>query len=113
MRKIYDWKTELYWRLPVLLQEAALSTYAAYLDRRYYGSEYEKWQLELSNQQRWPLSQVREWQNRRLQFILEIAATRVPYYREKWRQLDWRSVISVADLSRLPLLDKHAIRQNE
>jgi phenylacetate-CoA ligase len=90
-----------------------MSTYAAYLDRRYYGSGYEKWQLEFSDQQRWPLNQVREWQNRRLQFILEIAATRVPYYREKWRQLDWRSVISVADLSILPLLDKHAIRQNE
>jgi hypothetical protein len=32
-----DWCMELYWRLPVRLQETALGLYAGYLDRLYYG----------------------------------------------------------------------------
>lgn len=31
-----DWKMEFYWRLPVALQEFALSLYACHLDRLYY-----------------------------------------------------------------------------
>ena len=38
----YDWKMELYWRMPVWLQEAALSLYTRKLDTLYYGAEYEK-----------------------------------------------------------------------
>ena len=37
---IHDWKMELYWRLPVFLQEAALYCYAGYLDKLYYGDGY-------------------------------------------------------------------------
>jgi phenylacetate-CoA ligase len=51
--------------------------------------------------------------NRRLQLIVQLAATRVPYYRERWRDIEWRTVRSAADLHHLPLLDKQAIRQNE
>ena len=93
---------ELYWRLPVLLQEAALSAYALYLDQRYYGTTYEKYRRELMRHQEWSPAEAMEWQNRRLEFIVQLAATRVPHYREQWRQLDWRSVRSVADFNELP-----------
>src|SRR5688500_5450770 len=111
MRKVYDWKMELYWRMPVLLQESVLSTYAVYLDRRYYGSTYAEWVRKLGGQSKWSYGESAEWQNRRLQFILRLAAARVPYYREQWRDLDWQAVRTTADLQALPLLDKHAIRQ--
>jgi phenylacetate-CoA ligase len=103
----------LYWGLPILLQEAALTTYGAYLDYRYYGPAYGKWYSILSRQRELSRAELERWQGRRLQSVLELAATRVPYYRQRWRHLDWRSVHSAAELDRLPVLDKHDIRQNE
>ena len=110
---IHDWKMELYWRLPVALQEAALSLYATYLDRMYYGDGYESWRQRYREWQNWSRTEAAAWQNRQLQAIVQLAAARVPYYRSRWRDLDWRSVRSAADLSRLPLLDKQSLRQNE
>jgi hypothetical protein len=113
MRRVYDWKMELYWRLPVRLQETALSLYAARLDKRYYGPAHDKFLEELKERQEWSTAEFQQWQSQRLQYIVELAATKVPYYREQWRQLDWRSVRSAADLSVLPPLHKQSIRQNE
>lgn len=110
---MHDWKMELYWRLPVPLQEAALSWYAGYLDRMYYGDGYESWRRQYRQWQRWSRDEAEAWQARQLQAMVHVAASRVPYYRSGWRDLDWRSIRSATDLPRLPLLDKHSIRQNE
>ena len=83
---IYDWKMELYWRLPVFLQESALSVYARHLDQLYYGDGYERWRQEFSGWKNWSRSEAEAWQNEQLQSIIELAATRVPYYRENWRR---------------------------
>jgi phenylacetate-CoA ligase len=110
---IYDWKMELYWRLPVLLQETALSLYGGHLDRVYYGPGYDEWRRGFKNWQTWSRAGAHEWQNRQLQSLVSLAATRVPYYREHWRKLDWKSVRSAADLPILPRVEKQSIRQNE
>ncbi len=110
---IDDWKMEIYWRLPVYLQETALSLYARRLDQLYYGDGYQKWRRQFEQWKEWSRSEADAWENQQLQFILELAGTRVPYYREAWRKLDWRSVHSERDLSILPLLDKQSLRQNE
>src|SRR5215813_2958673 len=102
MRRIYDWKMELYWRLPVFVQESMLSAYAAYLDRRYYGRAHDEWLEKFSERINWSRAETEQWQNERLQFLINLAATRVPYFREHWRDLDWRRVRSSADLHMLP-----------
>jgi phenylacetate-CoA ligase len=110
---MYDWRMELYWRLPVFCQEFALSIYARYLDQLYYGYGYEKWRDECNEWKDWSRFQAEAWQNEELKSIIALAATRVPFYREKWRLVDWRAVRSAEDLKILPLLDKQTIRQNE
>jgi phenylacetate-CoA ligase len=110
---IHDWKMELYWRLPVFVQEAALDFYAGYLDKAYYGDGYEKWRRKYQEWQAWSRTEAQAWQNEQLCRIVELAATRVPYYRNLWLGLDWRSVRLTTDLHGLPTLDKQAIRQNE
>lgn len=110
---IYDWKMELYWRLPVLLQETALSIYAKRLDKLYYGPAFDEWRRRFKRWQSWSRVEAENWQNEQLQSLVELAATRVPYYREAWRNVDWKSVHSAADLHVLPRLDKQSIRQNE
>jgi phenylacetate-CoA ligase len=53
-----------------------------------------------------------ELQSRRLQALIAHATTRVPYYRDLFRDhdIDPASIRSAADLARLPLLDKATIR---
>ena len=110
---VYDWKMELYWRLPVRLQEAALSLYARRLEKVYYGAGYEEYKQWLMGWKRWSLSYVEEWKSQHLQKIINIAGQRVPYYRKSWKELDWESIRAETDLNILPLLEKQSIRQNE
>lgn len=107
-----DWKMELYWRLPVRLQEAALSLYARHLEKVYYNPHYERWK-EWLEQGAMSVSLVEEWKRERLQHIVRLAAARVAYYREAFKGYDWKSVRTESDLPLLPLLDKQALRQNE
>lgn len=109
----HNWKMELYWRLPIFLQNAAVSIYAIYLERLYYGSEYEEWCRYFRNGQNWSRSDFGAWQNERLQSIIELAALQVPHYRDKWQKVDWRSARTVNDLHILPLLEKQSLRGNE
>ena len=109
---IHDWKMELYWHLPVFAQEAALDFYAGHLNKLYYGNGYEYWQEKFSEWRRWSRAEAEAWQSQQLQSLVELAATRVPYYNKRWRRLDWKSVRSPADLHVLPLVDKQSLREN-
>jgi phenylacetate-CoA ligase len=106
-------KMALYWRLPVFLQEAALSAYARYLDSRYYGQGYEEWRRRFQAWRRRSGAEIEAWQSERLQYMVRLAATRVPYYRDKWHGAEWQSVRSAKDLNVLSRLEKQSIRQNE
>ena len=108
-----DWRMELYWRLPVFLQERALSLYAGYLDRLYYGRGYEEALAIFEELQTASAGDAADWQNARLRHIVRLAATRVPFYRDSWRDFDWQSVQSAGDLTLLPRLDKQSLRRHE
>jgi phenylacetate-CoA ligase len=51
---------------------------------------------------------ITRYQNRRLQFLVRLAAARSPFYREWFREtgVDPRSIRTSADLGQLPLLDR-------
>ena len=108
-----DWKMELYWRLPIRIQEAALAGYARKLDRVYYSPAFEMWNTHFKTWNAWSAAKTEAWQRQRLGEILRIAATRVPYYRQAWSGIDWKAVRSVQDLGVLPRLEKQSIRENE
>lgn len=107
---MYDWKMEIYWRLPVSLQEVGLSAYAWYLERIYYGrgyNEFKEWLQGVS------FRELQEWRESQLRRIIHVAATKVPYYRRKWSGLNWQAVKKPEDLGILPTLHKQEIRGNE
>jgi phenylacetate-CoA ligase len=108
-----DWRMELYWRLPVRLQEAALSLYSRHLDRLYYGRGFREALGEFTKLQSATLEEAVNWQNERLRELIEIAATRVPYYRERWRGVDRSAVRAATDLHLLPRVDKQSVRRHE
>lgn len=67
---------------------------------------------ELERTQWLPREELLALQSRRLQALIERATTRVPYYREMFQRLgiEPTNIRQAADLIRLPLLDKAAIR---
>ena len=83
---------ELYWHLPVRLQEAALAAYARRLDRLYYGRDFESWRREFEGWKNWTSTQIAAWQNHELGEIVRLAGSKIPYYREAWSDHDWRRV---------------------
>ena len=107
-----DWKMELYWRLPIFLQEVGLAFYARKLDRAYYGPGYDESIDQFRQMQNWSRADIEAWQYQELRRIMEIAATQVPHYRSSWKTIPWKSVQSLEKLSLFPLLDKHVIRQH-
>lgn len=109
----YDWKMELYWRMPVWVQEATLSLYTRKLDALYYGPEYERKKQWFLDAKSWSLDQIASWQQERLKTIIAIAAQKVPFYKREWQNRQWQKVHSATDLAMLPILDKHRIRQHE
>jgi phenylacetate-CoA ligase len=110
---IRDWKMEVYWRLPVFVQEAALSLYAGHLERLYYGDGFEEWREKFKSWQIWSRADAEAWQSERLRALMELTAKRVPYYRRSWQGIEWQSVRSSGDLHILPTLHKQSLRQNE
>lgn len=67
----------------------------------------------LEDSQYWPPERLRALQLERLRSLLERAGRQVPYYRELYARLDFqprRDVHTLADLARLPLSDKAAMR---
>jgi phenylacetate-CoA ligase len=110
---IHDWKMEIYWRVPVFLQEFGLSLYARQLDKLYYGGAYEAWSQRFESRRHWSRSEAESWQSQKLRWIIDLSGKRVPYYRNNWNKLAWQSVRSAADLHLLPTLGKQEIRQKE
>lgn len=70
---------------------------------------------QLEESQYWPEERLRELQVQRLRRLLVRAGTSVPYFRDLFAQIGFdpaHDVGSLADLARLPLMDKAIIRTN-
>ena len=69
---------------------------------------------QMEKSQWWPAERLQELQLSRLRQLLTHVQATVPYYRKLFAQLGFKveDIRSIADLSRLPLLDKAKIRAN-
>jgi phenylacetate-CoA ligase len=104
---------QLYHSLPISLRSYAASVRGFYLRSWRYGPETEALAAEAIDRESWSHGKWKVWQEERLSYVLERAATRVPYYREQWaarrRQGD---KASWAYLENWPILEKQVLREN-
>lgn len=102
----------LYHRLPPQLRSVAVNVRGVYLHAWRYGSNFEKLVEEVLDREHWGHEQWRCWQAERLAFVLNRAATRVPYYRDQWsmrRRKGDRS--SWEYLENWSILEKETVRE--
>lgn len=102
----------LYRQSPVAVQSLMVTAFGIHERRLRYGGRYKAFLDELSRGQWWSAEQLEAEQTSRLRALLRMASTRVPYYRDLFRDagLSWNDIRSSADLAALPFLDKETVR---
>jgi phenylacetate-CoA ligase len=107
-----DWKLNLYHRLPQFARSWMASARGHQLQQWRYGERTDALVQAALEREHWSTEQWQRWQEERLAFILQRAATQVPFYRDQWaerrRQGDnasWEA------LSNWPILEKETLRQ--
>jgi phenylacetate-CoA ligase len=100
---------DVYRRLPVPLQHAAVSAFGTRWYWLRFGPGYDAAVDRFRRRDRFDAEQWRAWQARALRPLLAAAAERVPHYRDTW-DAEARAGAARGVLSALPLLDKEPLR---
>ena len=103
----------LYHCLPAPARSAVATIRGWYLKRCRYGAESTRLTEEALERDRWTPAQWNAWREERMAYILERAATQVPYYRKYWEtQRRAGNKASWEVLANWPLLEKETVRVN-
>ena len=102
---------KLYHHLPYPLRVLTASARGYSLRRWRFGPETERLVEEAFEREHWSLERWKDWQEERLAYVLNRAATKVPYYRDHWlarRRKNDRA--SWEYLENWPILKKEPLR---
>lgn len=103
----------IYHRLPPPLRSVAATVRGLYLRSWRYGPDTERLVEEALERGHWDSGRWKNWQEEQLAFVLNRAATRVPFYRSYWesrcRKGDYTSWKCIKTW---PILEKEVLRQN-
>ncbi|MBV6495246.1 MAG: phenylacetate--CoA ligase family protein [Acidobacteria bacterium ACB1] len=104
---------DIYNMLPAPARSAAASLRGHYLNRWRYGSETESLVQAALNRESWSEAEWKTWRTDRLAYVLERAATRVPFYRRAWAERRRRGDNSSwGQLKNWDVLEKESVRAN-
>ena len=103
-----------YDRSPAWMQNILLNLHAARIERHRYGQRYRTALAELERQERWPVERMREYQDAHLRAVVRHAFEHSAHYRRVMMDAGVQpaDIRGVADLSRLPLLEKQTVRSD-
>lgn len=102
----------LYAKLPIALQNWAVTLEGARLRWRRFNAEFHALLAQYQQRSYWTPDRVGAWRDQRLQQFVRHAAATVPYYRHLFRRLgiDAAQVRSLEDLEHLPVLTKRDVQ---
>ena len=112
-RGMSDMLLQIYHRFPGPFRSIPASLHGLRLRSSRYGPETEILVTQALEREHWNPEQWKAWREERLSFVLNRAATRVPFYRELWanrRRHGDRT--SAAYLENWPILEKERLREN-
>jgi len=105
---------KLYLKLPVGLQNLALSLEGRRIHRRRFNSEFRSLLAECTERTLWDEAGTERFRDGRLAEFVARAARSVPYYRDLFHRLaiDPQGIRSLRDLEALPILTKSEVQEN-
>ncbi|RJP26285.1 MAG: phenylacetate--CoA ligase family protein [Candidatus Abyssobacteria bacterium SURF_5] len=112
MQRVYE---RLYSLLPPFAQSLLVTLYAVRIHLERYGPEFREQLEELEKTQWLSSNELAEYQNQKLQLLVEHAYENVPYYRRLMdqRKLDPADIKTSQDLRKLPVLTRDDVRKHK
>lgn len=105
--------SDLYFKLPVFMQNIACTIYGIQEGRKRYGGRFTEFSRWVNESQNWSLDKLLDYQNRQVARIVKRAYNEVPFWNERFRKLGLSpdDIKSVDDLKKLPVLSKEEVFQ--
>lgn len=100
---------KIYARLPLPLQNAAVSLYGVYWHWLRFGGKFKFYEKMYALHERFTKDQWADYQRRKVILLLEMCANKVPYYSRVWTD-EQSSAALMGKLTALPLLEKEPLR---
>jgi phenylacetate-CoA ligase len=96
---------------PIWAQELFISAKSSLRGMMREGRTFEAIAVQVDESQWWSENELRDFQSRKLRTIVESAARHVPYYRDKYRQLDLGRLEFAEGMAELPSITKADVRE--
>lgn len=104
----------IYDRLPVFMQNCAVSLEGLRIQLTRYGNVYEKAYREFMERNDWSYQRKCEYRDEMLRRIVKHCYETVPYYHrvfDEW-SIDYRQIQTLDDLKILPMIDKQTVKEH-
>lgn len=107
-------KEKLYARLPVALQQVAVSLEGRRIQRERYDGHFHEMLAQYDQRARWEHARMEQFRDERLAAFVSHAAKTAPHYRDLFHRLGIapEAIRGIADLALLPVLAKREVQAN-
>lgn len=102
----------VYEKMPITVQNMAMSVYGLYLYRQRYGKYYESMLQKLAELDYTDKETMEKLQNDRFCDFLSYTVSNSEFYEEFYKDVDLSQIHSVKDITMLPVLEKEDLRAN-
>ncbi|MDT9026817.1 phenylacetate--CoA ligase family protein [Rossellomorea yichunensis] len=102
----------LYDKSPIGFQNMMVSLSGFQRNMSRYGKAYYEYLDFLSDFDKWSLKKKIDYQNEELVRFIRYAVDNSKFYRELYKDIDINSIKTIADLKKLPIVDKELLRKN-
>lgn len=105
---------DMYFSLPVGIQDFLVSLYSYKLEKQRFGPDFEKIYSDIIESDMWSAETIRKYKEECAFRIIEQAFNHCPYYKQKYKSfgLTPSSFTCIEDLEKFPILTKDDIRNN-
>lgn len=105
---------QIYDRLPILMQNMAVSLEGYRIQKTRYDKTYEKIFKEFMSRNSWTYEQKCQYRDEQLQKIVKHCYETVPYYKKQFDEggIDYRKIRCLDDLKVLPIINKQVVKDH-
>lgn len=102
----------VYEKMPIAIQNLAISLYGVSLYRQRYGKFYKKALKDLAQLDYSDAEQMKSLQNERFLKFLTYAVNNSAFYKDFYDGVELSEIKSIKDIQKLPILEKECLREN-
>lgn len=102
----------IYDNAPIWLQNLMVTVSGYQRNNQRYGKVYKEHRVFLKEFDAWSLQKKQDYQLYELKRFIRFAVDKSPYYKKLYENINIESFNSIADLKKLPVVDKEMIRAN-